>query len=244
MNREEDSKRFNLLILIPNSGMTGETLEKRRKMLQGYASPETRVTVECIPGGPESIESETEEFTAGIYILKRAETLSASGFDSMIVYCFSDPAVHAARELSDVPVIGPGYVTLMIAQEIADRYSVLTVLDETVSLNERKIRGNGMDMSRCASVRSIDIPVSDLREDLEATYEALKTSASECMKEDGAHCIVLACLGMAGLGERLQKELGIPVLDPAPVSVRYAELLNQSKLTYSRLSYGMSKKRR
>ena len=59
----------------------------------------------------------------------------------------------------------------------------------------------------------------------------------KCVLEDGAHVIVLACLGLAGLGERLQKDLHIPVIDPAAVSIKYAELLYNLGLNYSSLSY-------
>ena len=230
-----------LLILIPNRGMDESTLSSRRQMLLKYAAPGTDIVTECIPGGPESIESEYEEVIAGWYILHRIATAEAEGFHGIIIYCASDPVIRAAREIVSIPVIAPGYVSLMIAQDLGNKYSILTVIDETISQNEWKLRERSMDPSRCVSVRSIGIPVVNLREDLEKTYYALAEVGRICVEQDGAHCIVLACLGMAGLGERLQDELGIPVLDPAPIAIQYAQMLCNANLYYSRKSYPIHK---
>ena len=81
------NKKFNLLVLIPNSGMSTMTLADRKQMLSKYADNNTEISVECIPAGPISIETEHEEFEAGIHILNRARTAAEDGFDCMIVYC-------------------------------------------------------------------------------------------------------------------------------------------------------------
>ena len=52
------NRKFNLLVLIPNSGMSKEILADRKQMLSKYASNNTEITVECIPAGPISIETE------------------------------------------------------------------------------------------------------------------------------------------------------------------------------------------
>ena len=212
------NKKFNLLVLIPNSGMSTMTLADRKQMLSKYADDNTEISVECIPDGPISIETEHEEFEAGIHILNRARTAAEDGFDCMIVYCSSDPAVRAARELTKIPVIGPGYISMMIGQELGDQYSIITPLKEMININNVKLRGYGFDPTKCKSIRSLDIN-------------------EKCILEDGAHVIVLACLGLAGLGERLQADLHIPVIDPASVSIKYAELLYNLGLNYSSLSY-------
>lgn len=233
----EKKEKFKLLVLIPNSGMSRETLNEREAMLSEYASDSTIISVECIPEGPISIESEYEEIEAGIHILKRARTASNDGYDSMIVYCSSDPAVRAAREVSKIPVIAPGYISMMIAQDMGNQYSIITPLSEMVHLNDVKMRSYGFDPTKCKSIRSLDIEVDELRDEIDKTYETLLREGRKCVEEDNAHVIVLACLGFAGLGERLQQDLNIPVIDPASVSIRYAELLYHLNLNYSRFSY-------
>lgn len=73
------NRKFNLLVLIPNSGMSKEILADRKQMLSKYASNNTEITVECIPAGPISIETEYEEFEAGIHIFRQS-TNSCGGW--------------------------------------------------------------------------------------------------------------------------------------------------------------------
>ncbi len=66
----------------------------------------------------------------------------------MIIYCSSDPAVRAARELTSVPVIGPGYISMMVGQELGDQYSIITPLEEMININNVKLRGYGFDPTK------------------------------------------------------------------------------------------------
>ena len=44
-------------------------------------------------------------------------------------------------------------------------------------------------------------------------------------------------LGMAGMWDRITNELKIPVIDPAPVAIKYAEMLAGLGICYSRKAY-------
>ena len=48
--------KMDIKVIIPNSGMDRATLDERERMLSFYAWPETNISVDCIDGGPESIE--------------------------------------------------------------------------------------------------------------------------------------------------------------------------------------------
>ena len=65
---------------------------------------------------------------------------------------------------------------------------------------------------------------------MEKTFDALCNAARRCIEEDGAQC-------MAGMGERMTNELKIPVIDPAPVAIKYAEMLAGLGICYSRKAY-------
>lgn len=226
-----------LKVIIPNSGMDRATLDQREEMLSAFASPDTHISVDCISGGPESIESAYDEILAGPYVVEQAMAAEQAGYDAVIIYCGSDPAVAAARELLHIPVIGPGKISKLIAMDLSFHYSVLTVLDSCISRDTEAIRESGLPAERLASVRSIGIPVSAVRDDMDRTLEALCAAARLCVEEDGAQCIVLSCLGMAGMGSRMSEVLQIPVLDPAPIAVKYAEMLAGLHLCHSAAAY-------
>jgi len=224
-------------VIIPNAGMSRSTLDEREAMLSEYASEGTLISADCIDEGPESIESSYDEMLASVPLLKKIVQAEKDGFDGVIVYCGSDPGIDAAREMVDIPVIGPGKVSFLIANDLGFKFSILTVLDETVARDEEHYRRTGMDITRLASVRSINIPVADVRNNMEETLNALERAGKMCIEKDGAHSLVLSCLGMAGMGKLLQERLGVPVIDPAFLAVKYMELIISLGLNYSRKSY-------
>ncbi|NLL92046.1 MAG: hydrogenase expression protein HupH [Ruminococcaceae bacterium] len=226
-----------LKVIIPNSGMDSETLKSREEMLSECAAPGTKISVDCIDKGPESIESAYDEVLASVYLLKKVIEAEENGFDAVIIYCGDDPAIGAARELVDIPVVGPGKLSKLIAVDLAYKFSVITVLKCCIPGDTEEVYRKGIDMNRLASVRSIDISVSDVREDLCETYKALLDVGRQCVETDGAQCIVLSCLGMAGLAAQLTKELGVPVIDPAFAAVKYAELLVSIGISHSKISH-------
>ena len=113
-------------VIIPNSGMDRETLNARERMLSRAVSKETIISADCIQLGPESIESNTEEALAAVEVIKRCIAAERDGFDAVIIYCFSDLAIDAARENVSIPVIGPGEVTLSAAGMLSNRFTVVT----------------------------------------------------------------------------------------------------------------------
>lgn len=226
-----------LKVIIPNSGMSKETLKERELMLKSVAAKETEISVDCIEHGPESIESNYDEILAGKYTIDKVINAEREGYDAIIIYCGSDPAIAAAREAVNIPVVGPGKISMLIANDLAYKFSILTVLDQTIPHDEELVRKLGIDVTRLASVRSINIPVSDVRNDMEKTFNTLLEEGKKAIEVDGAHALVLGCLGMAGVGKRLQEALNVPVIDPAFLAIKYAELLVTLNLKQSKKSY-------
>ena len=56
---------------------------------------------------------------------------------------------------------------------------------------------------------------------------------------DGAQVIVLGCTGMAQVAGRVQKELKVPVVEPASAAIQLAETYIRLGLTSSRSAYGL-----
>ena len=81
-------------VIIPNSGMDRKTLDSREEMLSAYAWPGTEISVDCIPGGPESIESAYDEVLASPYVVEMSLQAEKEGFDKngfrVIVNCGED----------------------------------------------------------------------------------------------------------------------------------------------------------
>ena len=131
--------QIRIKVLIPNSGMDQNTLEARKKMLSKAVSPQSILSVECIPAGPLSIESVTDEVSAAPYLLNAGRQAQQDGYHAFVVYCFSDLAVDALRENLTIPVIGPGEVGLAAAGMLSNRFSVVTTVEKNVSRTLRRL---------------------------------------------------------------------------------------------------------
>ncbi|KKK91382.1 hypothetical protein LCGC14_2713540, partial [marine sediment metagenome] len=81
-----------------------------------------------------------------------------------------------------------------------------------------------------------NVPVLDLQDEKKA-FKAILEEAKIAIKEDGAEVIVLGCTGMSSLTGKLQKELDVPVIDPAAASLKLAEIYVSMGLTTSKIAY-------
>jgi allantoin racemase len=224
-------------VIIPNAGMDRPTLDDRERMLSAGVSEATGISVNCIKEGPKSVESDVDEVLVGPEILKEVVQARKDSFDAVVIYCFSDPALHAARQAVDIPVVGPGEASLALAGLLGYKYSVITTLKGNIPRTEMRLRERGMNKLSLVSVRSLDIPVVDLREDSEYTKQKLMEVCMEAIEKDGAEMIILGCLGLAGYGIPVQEKYSIPVIDPAFVSVGMAELLAKLKIRHSTITF-------
>jgi allantoin racemase len=207
-----------------------------------YAGPGSQISVVHLDEGPDSIESECEEALVVPDFLRKSREAEQAGCDAIICDCFGDPGVHAARELVDIPVIGAGESSVLLAASLGQRFSVVTVLPSVFTMIENLVRRAGVD-GKLASIRSVDIPVLQLHEK-DKMVSVLLEQMIRAIKEDKAHALILGCTGMMGVAKNLQSQLvskgfDVPVVDPVGASVKQAEAmvslgLRQSRLTYHR----------
>ncbi|MBS7644760.1 MAG: AroM family protein [Candidatus Bathyarchaeia archaeon] len=220
-------------VIIPNSSQEfrDEQAEHRRRV----AMEGTSVDVVCLPRGPVSLESSTDEAYAAPYILDEVKKAEKEGYDAVTIDCAGDPVLRAAREVSNIPVMSGGEASRLLALALGDRFSVITVLSNTVDVIRSNIIASQLQ-GRLASVRSAEIPVLELK-DQERAKASILREARKAIEEDGADVIVLGCTGMAKLAKEIQEELGVPVVEPATAAIKLAEIFIQMGLSHSKISF-------
>jgi len=224
-------------VVIPNSGMDRETLNAREAMLSQALSPGTQLSVDCIPSGPVSIESNTDEVLAAPLLLQAGRQAEEQGFHALVVYCFSDLAVDALREQLSIPVVGPGEVSLAAADMLSNRFTVITTTRGNISRTRRRLMKNRICQEKMTSVRALDIPVADLRENPSVTRQYLEKVCAQAVEEEEIDTVVLGCLGMAQYGQALEEKYGLRVIDPSFLAVAWAELSARLDLRHGSRSY-------
>ena len=199
------------------------------------STDEVQLVVVNIPHGPDSMESAYDEAIAAPYILQQVVSAETEGCDAVVIDCAADPALRAAREISELPVVSAGEASYHAAMMVAGKFSVITVLPTTANEISDHLRMYEFS-SRVASVRSANVPVLALEDEQEAE-EHLYAAARKAIDEDGAQAIVLGCTGMMAMRDSLEKRLGVPVIEPYLAAIQFAASLVRMKLRQSRLSY-------
>jgi len=192
--------------ILPREGKGGLRSHERAKK---YVRPDTQVDAINIEYGPASVESLYDDTMAAPFVVKKAEWAEKNGYDAVVVSCMMDPGVNAARQAVNIPVVGPREACMHIASMLG--------------ANPRTILPRG-------------IPVLQMHDNIELTFQALKNDAIKAM-EEGAQALVIGCTALSGIDERLRKDLGVPVLENEGTALKVAEMLVDLKVTHSKKTY-------
>ena len=182
-------------------GMHGRVIEEHY--------PGIRCVSKCIPDQPEGIHSHELEQIAVPKIVETAK--SFEDVDMIIVSCADDPGVPEVRKaLPGMPVTGGGETTAALSLRYGDKVAVLGIVDYAPKAYLRMIAPDRLvAMGRPEGVNStLDLMTPEGRESCFRKGRELK--------EMGAEVIALGCTGLTtiGIARDLEKELGIPVIDP------------------------------
>lgn len=127
------------------------------------ARPDTEISNVFVRSGPASVESAYDEALAAPDVIARVREAEEEGMDAVIVNCFGDPGLDAAREVVSIPVLGPCEASMHVAAMLGHKFSVITVLERLIPELELHAQKYGVGW-KLASARSVDLPVLDLEE--------------------------------------------------------------------------------
>ena len=191
--------------------------------------------------GPKSVESNYDAVLAGPDTVAKIMAAEKDGANAVVIDCMGDPALIAGRECVSIPVLGPCQMAMSIASTLGHRYSVLSISRSTHAAFLRRAREYGM-AQKYASTRSIDIQVADLRAQSDLRRERLVAAARSAIEEDGADTLIIGCTQMFGAARQLEQDLlsagyDIPVIDPVPMTVKFAKTLVETGLRHSKHAF-------
>jgi allantoin racemase len=156
-----------------------------------------------------------------------------AGHDGIIIACFGDPGLDAAREATDAPVLGIAEAAFHAASMLATGFSVVTTMTRTCIIAEHLVHKYGFER-RCRGIHGTDIPVLALESAGPEMLAQIEAAARLALERDRSGAIVLGCAGMAALTRELQQRLGVPVIDGVAAAVKFAEALGALGLRTSK----------
>lgn len=192
-----------ILIINPNSSI--EMTEAIHKNAVAFAGSDMDVTTVPTPGTSPFIATYEDHARAApgmIQLIRERQ----NEFDAFIVACHSDPNLDLMKEITRKPVVGIAEASMKLATMLGHSFSVIAPVERTVA-NKRALADKYGLTRDLASVR----PASIEKGADEA--ERLIAAGRRALLEDKAEVLVLGCAGFAGLDKRMEKELGVPVLD-------------------------------
>ncbi|NKC10718.1 MAG: aspartate/glutamate racemase family protein [Gammaproteobacteria bacterium] len=210
-----------LLLINPNttSSMTAAMAKAGASVLaQG-----TELLDATAQYGPESIEGYYDEAFSVPPILDIVAAWQ-SAVDGVVIGCFDDTGVDAARTLTDVPVIGICQAAMQAAATLAGSFSVVTTLGRAVPALEHLALRYGYERV-CRRVRSCEVPVLELENDRGDASRRIRAQIQAALDEEGAEAIVLGCAGMANFAKVLSQEFEVPVIEGVTVALKWVESL-------------------
>lgn len=226
-----------LLVLVDDLHPAEADLARFRTLGQRFLPPGVTVDVQPIEMGPPVFyESALGMGLAIPGIIHKL--LQASGrCDAAILGCFCDPGLAAAREATEIPVVGAGEACAHFSCLLGARFGIVTILDSDIPVIETNVQAIGL-AHRCAAVRAIGIPIQRLADEPARTVRRLVEEGRRTL-EAGADVLILGCFGFSLLecAPRVSAQLGVPVVDPLMVSVKTAEALVAGGYRVSRRTY-------
>ncbi|MDQ4005638.1 MAG: aspartate/glutamate racemase family protein [Actinomycetota bacterium] len=214
-----------------------------RETLVPYADERSTVDVLHIDNAPANIDYYWPKHLVEAAVFERVMALEEEGYHAVVVGCCYDPGVRVARELVDIPVIGPLEAAMNMASYFGHDYTIVTDHRKALPYLEDLVRLHGA--GNCRRVRCIDWWVTEMVKDPAAVAKEAVAECTRALEEDGSEVAILGCTIIGGCLERQIRDTGeygdLPILNPNLLALKTAETLAdlalQGKYTISRRGY-------
>ena len=214
-------------ILFLNPFGTDQFDELVHSTLTPYLRSGTEIEIRHLTGCPRNIDYYVPKHLVETEVLRAVAAADREGFDAFVIGCCYDPGLTQARELTDMPVVGPLEASVLLARLFGHRFSVVTDHRKAVPELEDRVRLYGVE-ANCRSVRAIDWYVDDMVQDPDAVAVDARRKCLAAMEEDRAEAVVLGCTIIAACYERAVlsgADLGdVAIINPNVMAVKVAEL--------------------
>src|SRR5262245_24145391 len=225
-----------LAVVAAVGSYTPEDLEHKKRRLGTVLRPATHLDMFVADSGVPYVESSLELYLSEVAVARKVVEVASMGYDAVVGSAFLDNGLDAARELVDIPVVGPAKTTLYMAATLANRFAVITAAGDLPRhvFTCAKVLGVA---DRLVAVPALSCAAADFLHGEDQAVAMIAATGKRLVEEQGAEAIVLGCGATTGLASRMARDLGVPVLDPGLVAAKYAEMLVALGLSQSKRAF-------
>ena len=200
-----------------------DTFEKITDELKKHAPEGVLIDYHYVTG-TDNLEYMVFEALVLPKIISKINDLRKMKYDAVILGCFFDPAIDAAKEVfNDIIIVGPGESSILTAAVLGKTFSLITPRKKTVPKTYETIERVGLT-SRLASIKPLEIRVANLQKDHTLLNKCMEKCIEETLTQNQAEVIILACTMETGQYRSLQEKYNIPIIDPTIAALMQALL--------------------
>lgn len=144
-----------------------------------------------------------------------------AGCDAVYLACFGDPGLLALRELAPVPVVGMAEAACLEAARNGRRFAIVTGGALWGPMLTEFVAAMGL-ADRLAAIRTVAPTGGEIAENPDAALAQLADACTACATQDGAEVVILGGAALAGIAERIQPIVSVPVLCSVAAGTRAA----------------------
>jgi Asp/Glu/hydantoin racemase len=205
-----------ILVINPNSSAAvTQVMNESLNVLRFAGGPE--VISQYLQDAPIGIESQRDIDSV---VLPLSRKIAAQPADAYVVACFSDPGLALARETTSSPVLGVAESAYFTAIGLGRRFGVIAIGERSIPRHLRYIRSLGLQDWLAGDI-SIHSDVAGLA-DFEHSIERIVVVGRQLRDEKCADVLILGCVGMSPYRAELERQTGLPVIDPTQAAVARA----------------------
>jgi Asp/Glu/hydantoin racemase len=213
------------IIFVINPNSSDAITDQMDRSLSCLRDEKANILIECltITDGPSTIQTQHDVDIASVLVGKQIASLEkeyAEQIAAFVIACFSDPGMHAAREVTHKQVFGIRECGMLTSLAVARQIGVVATLPGAIERHYRSFSSMGL-MSTVAGMRALNLGVNELREE-KSTRQRLLEVGRQLKNKDGAKALVLGCANMSQYRTWLESKLSLPVIDPTLAAVSIA----------------------
>jgi len=227
-------------IMVLMNQYTPEALQRRKEVVEASTSAGVEIGYGVIEGSAGG-EAVTDLHRAMVAPAAGRAALAAekAGYDAVVAWGTLDLGVEEGRHLISIPIVGPGRVAASIAATLCQRFAVLAYSQKQIIMFRKAMRGWGLE-PWAVDYRHVDMRPMEIPERRTEARERFVAEARKAVQERGAELILPLGYSIVPLtfnAADLAEDIGVPVIDPLPLTMRLAEALAASGFKNSRAAY-------
>lgn len=196
------------------------------RTLSHYRAEGTELTVTHLDNCPADIDFFYSKHMIEQSLYEAVMRAEEEGYDAVIVGCLYDPGVRVARELVDIPVIGPLETSFQMAAYHGHSTMVLTDHRKAVPYiyDAARLGAQGDTMR---GVDAIDWFVKDMIHDRPAVARDVVRLSKQAAQKFGAETVIMGCTIIAAIYQDYLMAGGtpseVPIINPNLMALKMAE---------------------